>query len=248
MALIFRDTFQAALHNTKARKFSSFEYIDATLADGLSSVRCVIIYRPPVNSKALFLDEFALLLESLPAIARLLISGDFNINMNDSADSTVRKLSSALRSRGLIQHVDSPTPIHGGVIDLVMSRASDALVSTTWVMDILSDHFVVQCFLRFCRPVRRLVVRASRPYGRINWESFQSDLAATPFVSQPASSLEELLQQHEATVDVLDQHAPVRMKRCVQRDLAPWYNHEVSEARREVRKKERKWRRCRRSS
>ena len=60
----------------------------------------------------------------MPAV----VVGDFNIHYDDH--SKADKLIDLLDTFGLIQHVETPTHIHGHILDLVISRAVDQSVAS----------------------------------------------------------------------------------------------------------------------
>ena len=57
----------------------------------------------------------------------LLITGDFNIQMDVEADTGAVRLRELLESTGLKQHVTAPTHISGHTLDLIITRLSDQL-------------------------------------------------------------------------------------------------------------------------
>lgn len=69
--------------------YRSFEFTDCSLDYSSSSLRIVVVYRPPPSEKnrlnvSLFLDEFSSLLERLITTSSpLIIDGDFNFYLYD---------------------------------------------------------------------------------------------------------------------------------------------------------------------
>ncbi|EFX78733.1 hypothetical protein DAPPUDRAFT_105030 [Daphnia pulex] len=58
---------------------------------------------------------------------RLLIVGDFNIHVDNLADSTAIKFLSIVESHGLFQHLSKSTHIRGHIIEVWLTRVSDNL-------------------------------------------------------------------------------------------------------------------------
>ena len=85
---------------------------------------------------------------------RLLIVGDFNIHVDNLADSTAIKFLSIVESHGLFQHVSESTHIKGHILDLVLTRVSDNLVIGCEVEGLISDHLAVTSLLQLHRPLR----------------------------------------------------------------------------------------------
>ena len=94
-------------------------------------MRLVIIYRPPYSeehrvSTSVFLTEFTEYLETLLLCKeQLLITGDFNIHVDDPHDSDGQKFLELLEGLGLEQHVDQPTHRDGHTLHLTITRLSE---------------------------------------------------------------------------------------------------------------------------
>jgi hypothetical protein len=80
IALLYRDSIR--LSQRQNTTFSSFEYMDVSFSVKSTTIRQVIIYRPPKENKAVFIEQVSDLLEMINVSEeKLLITGDFNINM-----------------------------------------------------------------------------------------------------------------------------------------------------------------------
>ena len=89
----------------------------------------------------------------------LLITGDFNIHVDNVKDSDAIRFLDLLASMGLEQHVDKPTHISGHTLDLLITRCSDTLIGTKPRPDYLfSDHFTVTCDLILRRPANKYFI------------------------------------------------------------------------------------------
>ena len=74
-------------------------------------------------------SELADYLESIVICQeQLLISGDFNIHLDNAVDTDAIKLMDLLESYGLQQHVTSPTRKRDHTHDLIITRQSDQLL------------------------------------------------------------------------------------------------------------------------
>ena len=60
----------------------------------------------------------------------LLITGDFNIHVDDPCHPDCVRILDLFESMGLQQHVDVPTPKSGRTLDLIIMRRADSLLST----------------------------------------------------------------------------------------------------------------------
>ncbi len=222
VALVYKGTMQFNLH--PAGSFSTLELLDITVTVKSVATRLVIIYRPPARNKNQFLHAFSALLESIGSSSsgNLLIAGDFNLHV-DKPDSVEQEFLCLMDSFHLVQHVYTPTHVSGHLLDLVFSRATKQIVTSTWVSDMFSDHFGVHCSLRLARPQQPTKKVTFRPFKSIVIEDFAKDLASLPLFSCPASTSEGLLKQYHLL-------------------SSPWLNEDIKAARRTLRVAERRWR------
>ena len=83
----------------------------------------------------------------------LVISGDFNLHLDDLRDYDTKKFMNLLETFSLSQHVSGPTHSSGHTLDSIITRSSDDIVlaspKTTFP---ISDHFINQCPIGFSRP------------------------------------------------------------------------------------------------
>ena len=69
------------------------------------------------------------------------------------------------------------------------------------------------------------------------------DIISSPLVLHPADNADDLTEQYNKTLSIiLDKHAPILSKTVRVRPAVPWYGNEIREAKRERRRRERKWR------
>ena len=99
------------------------------------------MHRVPIST---FLLELADYLESVVLCQeQLLISGDFNIHLDNAVDTDAIKLIDLLESYGLQQHV---TRKHDHTNDLIITRQSDQLLGNTpRISQYISKHAAVLC-------------------------------------------------------------------------------------------------------
>ena len=179
-----------------------------------------------------------------------MISGDFNIHVDNIYDSDAIKFSDLLESFGLKQHVTGPTHKDGHTLDLIVTRRSDRILSVPPKVDCyLSDHASVCCKLASQRSPLLDKVITFRKYKGIDLESFKRDLdSSSPCQGSPSvisgEGLDELARNYNNTLSALvDRHAPLKSKRVRSRPSFPWYTAEINAAKNLRRKAERRWRR-----
>ncbi|KAJ0023604.1 hypothetical protein NQD34_003503 [Periophthalmus magnuspinnatus] len=72
----------------------------------------------------------------------LVITGDFNVHVDNVFDRNAKELSSVLETFGLTQHVSEPTHNRGHTLDLLITKGVN--ISNVSVVDVaLSDNFCV---------------------------------------------------------------------------------------------------------
>ena len=129
---------------------SRFESSSVTLQLSHSNLSVFNIYRPPSSSShskpfSVFLDDFSSFLSSAATTPHeFIIIGDFNIHLDNPADTLASQFLSLLSSFNLTQHVHFPTHDKNHILDLVIT-SSDTLLAldvsfTHWSP---SDHFPV---------------------------------------------------------------------------------------------------------
>ena len=97
--------------------------MDVTLINR-KSIRALVVYRQLETGAAidLFFNEFSCLLEEVVVCSEeLLIIGDFNSYMDDTADRYAAQFGSLLELFIFKQHVAVPTNSSGHILDLVIS-------------------------------------------------------------------------------------------------------------------------------
>lgn len=141
----------------------------------------VCIYRSPLSDVNDFFHSFDTLLSSISVSSSIIVSGDFNINYEDSNSISTIRLKNLLESHNLQMHVNSPTRVsqHSStLIDYVCSNFNCNTVDCSVIDAGLSDHNAVVC--KFLRCPQRSVPRYK--YGRIfsqaNYDRFYQSCAA----------------------------------------------------------------------
>ena len=71
----------------------------------------------------LFMDEFEDMVgDYMIHPSDVMITGDFNIHVDDPSDNSANRLKQILSSAGLTQHVTEPTHVRGHCLDLLITR------------------------------------------------------------------------------------------------------------------------------
>ena len=99
------------------------------------------------------------------ASGNVLIVGDFNIDFLDSSDYEHSRFINILNTFDFTQHVNMPTHNSGHLLDYVITRRDNNLLSNIIVSDFISDHRVLHASLTCQRPHparKQIQVRALR--------------------------------------------------------------------------------------
>jgi hypothetical protein len=168
--------------------------------------------------------------------------------MDEPNRSEVQKFSKITSEAGFTQHITVPTHRDGHILDLLLSRSEDNLITEWNVCDkLMSDHFFVSCNLQRKKPQPMKLERKFRNYKDMDMCVFIQDLEHELADNIPSNTnCNDLVAFYEESVTrVLDKHCPVNTRMCSVRPRMPWYNQTIHEARRIRRRSENKWRKSR---
>jgi exonuclease III len=134
-AFLIREPF--TLISSPEATFKSFEMSTVTLKLPHSKLSLFNIYRPPSSfaksrdsaSFSQFLDDFQTLISSISTLSHdFLITGDFNIHVDDLTDSSALQFISLLDLANLTQHVSFPTHRLNHTLDLIITSSDTIFV------------------------------------------------------------------------------------------------------------------------
>ncbi len=191
------------------------------------------------------MEEFTSLLDTLILHpSQVVLTGDFNIWVDDSSNSHAQQFTSLLSTYVMKQHVTGETHLHGHTLDLLITRASDNIISNVSVILDLSDHNAVQCNLNLTKPPPLRKTVTTRPLQSIDREQLQSgvhrSLSSIDFVNSDVSSC---VERYGNSLSILiDQLAPKKTRTVVIKPSCPWMTEEIHAAKCLRRRLERKWR------
>lgn len=251
VAVIYRSSYKCApLLSFKA---VSFESVTCELRRGNDALKLAVIYRPPTTantSEGSFWDEFADFVSAFTLTGKnAVIIGDFNFHMDKPGDRDVKRLNDVLSTAGLRQHVTDPTHTCGHILDLVISDSSEDIISSAQVGHYIADHAAVHCCLQLSKPplpTKELVYRKTKS---IDHAMFAQDLRESPLLQSPALTLDDLITQYNTVLsDILNKHAPLKMRIVKAKPSNVWHNEDIIQARKICRRQERCWRRTKSES
>ena len=249
VAIAFKKTISITQKYNKS--FKSFEHIECLLKSPTNeNLRIICIYRPgtALNTNiANFCDDFNDYLNNLiQKNGKLLIVGDFNIHVEDKNHPDTIKFFSVLEQHKLKQHIEKPTHICNGTLDLVLTRD---LVNERLDIDNIqviktsttSDHFLIKfkCHFQHQKLTKRKIITGRKVHD-INIDQFKSDILLSdlnkPDVFCDIDHAIDLYNQELSRL--LDKHAPL-FEMIITDNKPKWMNAQCKKARFHRRKLER---------
>jgi len=216
---------------------------------------CVMLalYRPgSVQPNAMFFTELVSVLEHISLLSsRILLAGDFNVHVERNNDPHAVNLLEIFDMFQLINHINQPTHISGGTLDLIVSTHDFPVYnSRIFPSGLYSDHSLIYVTLPMTRfdndrKNNKKIKKLVRSWKNINESVFVTSVTNSP-LSKPCQSSdvdEEFNLLNKELLIVVDKVAPLHIVqyRC---DLAsPWFDEECRIAKRYCRKIEKKYRR-----
>ena len=177
-----------------------------------------------------------------------MITGDFNIHVNDPDDRHARRLSALLETFGLVQSVSQPTHRRGNTLDLLITRAEGRPTeSTVDPLDVISDHALVVCHFASQSFAASNVERTIRPWKKVDRSALRDALMSTALCSEVETSrgksAVELFDLYDDTLRrIADSFAPASTSTRRKRRLSPWFDSDCRSERRRTRLLERRYR------
>jgi len=244
IAKIFKKEFQC--QQSFYGDYASFEYLSAVLKSCPKTL-LLTVYRPPTLSVAVFLEDFCELLSEICVhFDSIVISGDFNIHVDNSDNTHARDFLALIDVFNLTQHIQSPTHSQGHTLDLVMTKG--VTVSTSIVDLALSDHcciFFEVCLLPYCQ--NNSIMIRKRAINDKTCVPFEQTLCESK--SSLPNTADNLLEDFNLKMtNIMDDIAPLKLKKST-KQKAPWMNDPlVKLQKKECRRTERKWRKSKLNS
>ena len=131
----------------------------------------------------------------------------------------------------------------GHTHDLVITRASDSLVSNLHTYNpLISDHEAVVFNLQVAEPPPVSKTISYLCLGKIDFDKFVSDITASPLLLDPPLDVSDISNHYNLELSkILDNHAPLKSKTIVERLNCEWFNDDLGDQKRALRKLELKY-------
>ncbi|MDW0252368.1 MAG: reverse transcriptase family protein, partial [Nitrososphaeraceae archaeon] len=249
LALIYRSSIK--MSKILLPNCSSFESLCircTTTAKPSLSFILLMIYRPPSSSKSDFISDFSSVLEDLATSpSELIITGDFNVHVDQPNCSFSSSFLNLLDVFSLTQHVTFPTHSSGHTLDLIITRFCSTTISSINFTDPnLSDHYALLFSVSApSKSKTQYITKYARSFRSINITNFCNDLLSTSLFTTPATTLEPYLRQFNSSLtSILDIHAPLKKVTCPKRERKPFITSEILTEKSKRSKLETIYRRC----
>ena len=251
VGLLYKSSLTVEQNNVDTYK--SFETLKVTVKQKGKSAILFVIYRPPPTKEkqtatSQFYNEFSNLVDScILESKQLIFAGDFNFHMDNLANSSTQAFNRILLSNSLKQHIVSPTHLKKHILDLVITREDDTIITTANVNNtpsFKSDHFWVHCELNIAKPPLPTKTVSYRKMKAIDLEQFSKDVTCSNLTNiDNFTCPDDVVNAYNSVLrELLNKHAPMKKKTITIHPKNPWYNADIASAKRASRRAERKWR------
>ena len=234
-----------------SRTFKSFEYSSITLKLHGTKLTIFNVYRPPASTKTrsfIPMSQFFKDLNTLISIAgttpnEFIITGDFNLHLDNLSDSNTKQFLSILNAANLTQHVHFPTHTHQHTLDLIITHSDSTLSPKVTCSPVSpSDHYPLFTSLTIKPPIHPFSVHSFRSVNSINVDQFIRDISISRLITHPPSTLNELLHSYNSTLSfIFNKHAPLKTKIVKSKNSQPWFTPALSKLKSARRHLERLW-------
>jgi len=183
-------------------------------------------YRHSVSFSQLLEDFQTLISYVSPSPHEFLITGGFNIHVDDLIDSNAIQFISLFDHAILTQHVFFPTHRHSHTLDLVITSANSTLYHTVIYLPISpADHFTIICSLKISNfPTAPITKHLTRAIRAINITEICHDILSSCLIFHPPLTLSDLVDCHNSTLSqLLNKHGPRKSKITRTKPRNPWY-------------------------
>ena len=239
--------------------YKAFEVVEGVIKTANSILRICTVYRTTQKSKGryqdtkvnTFLDEFGNYLDDLvikPGYP--ILCGDFNFHVEKDNDPQAKRFITLYESKGWTQHSTEPTHKAGGTLDLVLTLKlnSEPISIQDFVVDTCSgttsDHYLVSFKIPIL-PAKSIICKLQektvREFNRIDIDSFRENLFFSPLNMSDFNSVDHAVEiYNNVLLTILDKHAPL-VSKSFKINRSPWWDTKCQEAKREMRKAQRKF-------
>ena len=228
------------------QNFTTFENIQCSIVRDKTYHFC-LIYRPPPNPKNgftndKFISEFSQQISDLLIRpSEFVITGDFNIHLDNNEAPLTYEFNGLLESFGLHHLVSEPTHDAGHCLDTIITRKDAALVLCPQVIDTgISDHRAITFNITAptTENIRKTI--SKRDLTKCKIPDVQHDIS---MINIDLSDINTAIDSYNTQLKpIMDKHAPSITKTITVRPNTKWYNSNIRKAKVVKRRLERRFR------
>ena len=199
----------------ESRNFTSFECASLKLRTIGKSIRLLLVYRKQEVAFLTFGDEVVSLIERyIMDTAKHVLLGDFNLHINELADSNADTCCDLLECYNPKNNIFFPTHTSNNTLDLDLNASDDITVKAFQQGELISDHYVVHFDIMVERGLVNSKLKQYHKFRSIELDALKNDLREH-FANrvQERNDLDGMLAVYfEGIKGVVDKHTP--LKRC----------------------------------
>ena len=173
ITIVYKDS--VTIWRSNGYDYSSMECMDFAVSLPGLSLNLAVIYRPPDKSLLSFATDFLDYMErNINSTGKLLLTGDFNIHVNDLESPDTNTFLAILDSFGLHNHISFPTHHLNNSLDLVIASGQDNLTESSTPGRLFSDHNIVYFNLTTSKQSNNIKETTYRKLKHINMANFNN--------------------------------------------------------------------------
>ena len=242
IAIVYRDFI--TIHRSNTYDYTTMECSDFAVSLPGLSLNMAVIYRPPDKPVCAFVNDFLEYMErNINSTGKLLLTGDFNIHINDPESPDTNTFLDVLDSFGLRNHTSFPTHHFNNTLDIVITPCNETFIENSTPGRLFSDHNIVYFNIITFKQPNTIKDITFRKLKNINMTNFNKDVELHLSIRYSDKlSLTEKIQLYRNTLRVaLDKHAPLKRRKVPDRIRLAWFSDEIAMVVQKRRKAERKW-------
>ena len=194
------------------------------------------IYHPPYSdmtkvTDAMFLDDLAEFLETtLTTYSNIVVSGDFNLHIDDIGNLDTQVFLDLMTVFGLQNHVHFKMHISGHTLDLILNECiSQVSIKNVEQGQFLSDHLSIVAHLSVDKPPLKKKEYYYRKNNKIDLDDMSHCLEEA-FGSFENDDLDLMVSEYERILSsVLNELAPMMEKTITLRPTNPWFTEDIKQ-------------------
>ena len=243
VALIIKENIKVSRRNYGLCR--SFEHATWTLTLGSKTITVTCIYHPlPKDhvTNAMFIDDFTQYqTDLLQSSKNNIITGDFNMQIEDPTNTDVVIFNDTLCAFGLTQHVTHATHVYGNILDLMSTELNTRIqVIQCKTEPLISDHKLVLCTFNVPKPHITWKTITTRKTACLTDEQLNSMF--DPGNVDLTYNLDQIITDLDTELKcVMNQFAPEKTVTISSHPKQPWYDETVKEQHKILRWHERVW-------